>query len=73
MPIDTLKKEKDREKVVEDFKKFVEEEEKLRLKLQNEEAFEIIRRRKDFVRRLEFERREASLSGVVLKVFLWFL
>ena len=42
------------------------------LKYQLEEAKNLVNERKDFIRRLELERREASLNGVVHRVLKFF-
>lgn len=64
--INLNQKEKELER--QKFAEVVEEDEKFKLKIEREKASDITRRRKDFIRRLELERRESSLNGVVLKV-----
>ncbi|KAK6631311.1 hypothetical protein RUM44_005837 [Polyplax serrata] len=63
--INLNQKEKELER--QKFAEVVEEDEKFKLKIEREKASDITRRRKDFIRRLELERRESSLNGVVLK------
>jgi tellurite resistance protein len=58
------RKQEERDKLI----KILKSDEEFKKKIEKEAIEERYRKRKDFVRRLHYERREAALDGVVLKV-----